>query len=256
MSEKPLILLSNDDGYFAPGILALREALQGLGRLVVCCPSAEQSAQSHALTMHRPLRIRKIEEDYFAVDGTPTDSVLLGLHVILKGKTPNLLVSGINAGPNLGDDISYSGTVSAAFEGTVYNVPSIAFSLACHRPEHFDTAKKVAREISEWVLETGLPRGVTLNVNVPDIPEAQLRGRRVTVQGKRHFEDLISEIRDPHGRRFYWIGGTRVVPEQDPRSDIQALQEGFVSVTPLRLDLTAPDALEWIAPLDDERSQK
>ncbi len=249
MSEK-LILLSNDDGYYAPGIKALRECLEGLGRIVVCCPDTEQSAQSHALTLHRPLRLREIEPDFYSVDGTPTDAVLLGVHVALKGKRPDVVVSGINSGPNLGDDIAYSGTVSAAFEGIQYGIPSIAVSLTSHDPSDFSAAQKTARDVTEWVLKHGLPKDTILNVNVPAIPSAEIRGRRITVQGKRHFDDIVSEKIDPRGKKYYWVSGTRIVPEQDPNSDLRAIEEKFISITPLRLELTAPDALPFIKPLE------
>lgn len=252
MAKVPTILISNDDGFHAPGMRAMREALEGLGRLIVCCPDSEQSATSHALTLHRPLRIAKVEEDCYTVDGTPTDSVLLGINHILKGEKPDLVMSGINAGPNIGDDIGYSGTVAAALEGTVYGVPSVAVSLASHDFKDFSAAGKVARESAQWVLANGLPKDVTLNVNIPAIEPSQIRGRRVTIQGKRHFEDIVQEKLDPRGRRYYWIGGSVVFPEQEPGTDITAIAEGYVSITPIRIELTAHDVLTHVKSLADE----
>lgn len=247
----PTILISNDDGFTAPGMAAMREALEGLGRLVVCCPDSEQSATSHALTLHRPLRIRKVEEDCYTVDGTPTDSVLLGINHILKGEKPALVMSGINSGPNLGDDIGYSGTVAAALEGTIYGVPSVAVSLASHDFRDFSAAKAAARRAAEWVLENGLPPEVTLNINIPAIEPAKIKGTKIAVQGKRHFEDIVHEKLDPRGRRYYWIGGSVVVPEQDPRSDIMLSREGWITVTPIRIELTAHDVLEHVKGLEE-----
>jgi len=243
MAGGRLILISNDDGYHAPGIRALKESLQGLGRLVVCCPDREQSAASHALTLSRPLRLNRMAEDEFSVDGTPTDSVLLGIHVALKGKKPDLVISGINSGPNMADDISYSGTVAAALEGALFGIPSIAVSLTSHNPKDFSGAQKVARELAEWVFANGLPPETLLNVNVPAIEPAKIRGRRITSQGKRHFEEIVSEKEDPRGVKYYWVAGTRVIPEQDPASDLLAVEQGYVSITPLRFELTAEDLL-------------
>lgn len=231
------ILVTNDDGIHADGLRALAEALRPLGNVTVIAPDREQSAASHALTLHRPLRIRKAEEGILSVDGTPTDCVLLGVHGFLKQK-PDLVVAGINHGPNMGNDTSYSGTVAAAVEGTFLGIPAVAFSLATWESADFGPAGMVARELVKTFLERGIRPGMCVSVNIPPIPRGEMKGVRVTRLGKRVFRDVIVEKTDPRGKLYYWIGGEDPTWENDELSDFNAVSEGYVSVTPLLLELT------------------
>ena len=234
-----LILISNDDGVHAPGLAALAEALSGLGRVVVVAPDRERSAVGHALTLHRPLRLHTVRTDWYAVDGTPTDCVHLGLHGILD-RPPDLLVSGINQGPNLSDDITYSGTVGVAMEGALMGVPSFAVSLAAEGGFHFGPAARTAYRVARAVADRGLPPGVFLNVNVPNArKEEALKGIRITRLGKRVFGSGIVRKEDPRGKAYYWIGARELgYVERMGDSDVEAVEEGYVSVTPIRTDLT------------------
>ncbi len=237
-----VILLSNDDGVFSTGINVLRKFLSEIADVWVVAPDREKSASSHSLTLHRPLRVKQIEEKVFAVDGTPTDAVILGVNKILPSK-PDMVISGINEGPNLGDDITYSGTVAAAMEGTILGYPSVALSLAVGEFRNFAAASKVALNIVKWVHENGLPEGTLLNVNVPDVKEySRIKGVKWTRQGKRIYTDYIYELRDPRGNIYYWIGGFPV--DEDPQlgngedTDIVAVKSGYVSITPIKLEMT------------------
>jgi 5'-nucleotidase len=231
------ILVTNDDGIHADGLRALAKALRTLGNVTVVAPDREQSAASHALTLHRPLRIKRVEEGVLSVDGTPTDCVLLGVHGFLKQK-PDLVVSGINHGPNMGNDTSYSGTVAAAVEGTLLGIPSVAISLATWEGADFEPAAEVARELVKTFLDRGIHPGMCLSVNVPPIPRHAMKGIRVTRLGKRVYHDVIVEKTDPRGKLYYWIGGEDPTWEHDELSDFNAVSEGYVSVTPLSLELT------------------
>lgn len=245
-----LVLVSNDDGVHGPGLAALAKALGELGQVVVVAPDRERSAVAHAVTLHRPLRISEVRPHWYAVDGTPTDCVHLGIHGILR-ELPDLLVSGINAGGNLGDDLTYSGTVSVALEGCLFGVPSVAVSLAAREAFHFETAAAVSLRVCRAVAERRLPRGTFLNVNVPNVPdEGQIRGFRVTRQGQRVFGDGVVESVDPRGRTFYWIGARELGYVQEAEgTDVEALAQGCVSITPVRTDLTdhqfVPTLCEW-----------
>lgn len=245
-----LILVTNDDGIHSPGILSLAEALTALGRVVVVAPDRERSAVGHALTLHAPLRADEIREGYFAVSGTPTDCVNLGIHGLLKDR-PTLVVSGINRGGNMGDDITYSGTVSAAMEATLMGVPAFAVSLT-EGPfglADFESAAQVAVKLASTVLQQGLPPDTFLNVNVPPgLPQ----GMSLTRQGKRSYNDVIVEKRDPRGRAYYWIGGGDMQFEDIPGTDLYTVNQGKVSVTPLHLDLTNYRSFKQLAtwPLD------
>ncbi|HYQ90194.1 MAG TPA: 5'/3'-nucleotidase SurE [Candidatus Binatia bacterium] len=232
------ILVTNDDGIHADGLRALAAALRPLGNVTVIAPDREQSAASHALTLHRPLRIKKVEEGVLSVDGTPTDCVLLGVHGFMKQKRPDLVVSGINHGPNMGNDTSYSGTVAAAVEGTFLGIPSVAVSLATWGEADFTAAGGVAHDLVETFLAHGIRPGMCISVNIPPIPRASMKGVRVTRLGKRVFRDVIVEKTDPRGKLYYWIGGEDPTWEPDERSDFNAVNEGYVSVTPLLLELT------------------
>ncbi len=234
-----LLLVSNDDGVHSPGLAALAEALSGLGRVVVVAPDRERSAVGHALTLHRPLRMREVRQDWYAVDGTPTDCVHLGIHGVLE-RPPDLLVAGINHGPNLADDITYSGTVGVAMEGALLGVPSFAVSVAAEEDFRFEVAARVARRIARRVAEQGLPQRTFLNVNVPNVAaEQEIRGFRVTRQGRRVFGSGVVRNVDPRGKTYYWIGARELGwVERTGDTDVEAVEAGYVSVTPVRTDLT------------------
>jgi 5'-nucleotidase len=240
---RPLILVSNDDGVHASGLKKLVGSLRGLGRVVVVAPDQERSAASHSITLHRPLRVERVRRDVYSVDGTPTDCIMLAIHEILDG-TPDLVVSGINHGANLGDDIHYSGTVSAAYEGGIMGIPSMAVSLVGRGKLKLAKAGEVAALIAERVLKDGLPRGVILNVNVPNISGRDVKGITFTKQGKRNYGGVIVEKEDPRGRKYYWIGGDEQGFEDIPGSGCNAVLDGFVSVTPLRVNLTDSSSLK------------
>lgn len=231
-----LILVTNDDGVHSPGILALAEQLSTLGDVVIVAPDRERSAVSHALTLHAPLRADELRPSVFAVDGTPTDCVNLAIHGLL-GRKPDLVVSGINRGGNMGDDLTYSGTVAAAMEATLMGVPALAISLEAERflAEDFTVAATVAVDLARRVLSTRLPVDTFLNVNVPS---GYPVGMRLTRQGKRRFSDLIEKKVDPRGRSYYWLGAGQVSFEHVEGTDFFAVSQGFVSITPLHLDLT------------------
>jgi 5'-nucleotidase len=232
----PLILVSNDDGHFSDGIRALARAMEGLGEVVVVAPEAEQSAASHAISLHRPLRIKEIRPRWYAVDGTPTDCAYLAINHILLGRKPTLMLSGINHGPNLADDVTYSGTVAAAMESSILGVPAMAFSLASRKTFDFEVAARFARALVVAALSKPLRGGMLLNVN---LPEGEPRGYRVTRLGKHSYGFDVIEKVDPRGRKYYWIGGNDYAFDDVPGTDVHAvLREGLVSVTPLHLDLT------------------
>ncbi len=241
----PLILVTNDDGVYAPGIRMLHEAVSALGRAVLVAPEQDKSAVSHSLTMNRPLRVVELAEDIYTLDGTPTDCVTIAINKIFVRK-PDLLVSGINPGPNLGDDISYSGTVSAAIEGTMYGVPSLAFSLGGRPPYDFDISSSVAWKLASMALHMRLPPGSLLNINIPPLPAAEIKGIRFTRQGRRRYQDAIQETFDPWGRKHYWIGGGTVHWSSDDNTDEEAVRNGYISVTPIQLDLTNHEGLDYL----------
>lgn len=231
-----LILVTNDDGVHSPGIVALAEALAPLGQVVVVAPDRERSAAGHSLTLHHPLRAEEIRPGVFAVDGTPTDCVNLGIHGLLE-RRPDLVVSGINRGGNLGDDITYSGTVAAALEATLMGVPALALSKEgiSFQREDFLPASAYAAHLAAVVVEQGLPPDTFLNVNFP--PQSP-RGIRLTRQGKRRYGDVVVEKVDPRGRKYYWIGVGNLGFEEAEGTDFAAIHAGFISITPLHLDLT------------------
>jgi 5'-nucleotidase len=238
------ILISNDDGVNSEGIRALAGVLQTLGEVFIVAPDRDQSAASHALSLYRPLRMEEIAQNTYSVDGTPTDCVNLAVNGILKDKKPDLIVSGINKGENLGDDITYSGTVSAAIEGTLLEIPSIAVSVVNKNGLRFDAASFYALMIAKYVLRRGLPKGTFINLNIPSLPKEEIRGIKVTRQGKRVYGEPIVENVDPRGRKYYWIGGNELGFLDIENSDIIAVNQGYVSVTPIKLDLTDYDFLE------------
>jgi 5'-nucleotidase len=232
------ILLSNDDGITSEGLLALREALADLDEIWTVAPDRDQSAVSHALTLHRPLRIEPVGPRAFAVDGTPTDCVNLAINGILRGQPPRLAIAGINRGANLGDDITYSGTVSAAMEATLLGVPAIAISLVSRDRFDFGAAAACARRLATAVLRDPLPPDTLLNVNVPEGAADQIKGLALTHQGKRRYSDAIVEKVDPRGKKYYWIGGGEVDFVAAEGTDFSAVHSGLISITPLHLDLT------------------
>lgn len=238
-----LALITNDDGVAAEGLNALREAVSPIARVVTVAPDREQSASSHAITLHAPLRIQRVEADVHTVDGTPTDCVLVAINGLLDER-PDIVVSGINHGPNMGDDVTYSGTVSAAFEGAILGVPSVAVSLATFGERNFDGAIDAVRRIIRAIERHGLPQRTLLNVNVPSRPASELAGYRMTRLGQRVYEDSIVARKDPRGRDYYWIGGAEPRWEPEEHSDFLAVHDGYVSVTPLSLDLTHDGLLE------------
>lgn len=243
----PIILVTNDDGVDSPGITALYEAMKSLGDAVIAAPDRERSAAGHSLTIHRPLKAENINGSVWRINGTPTDCVVIGVEKIL-GRRPDLIVSGINRGPNLGDDITYSGTVSAAMEGTIMGVPSIAFSLDYpgKGDAFYESASDYAKRIAEYALENSLPYDTLLNVNVPNLPLSDVKGMKITRQGKRVYEGAVHDIRSPFGAMHYWIGGGKAFYEHGEDTDMNALLEGYVSITPVHMDLTNYDAIKFL----------
>lgn len=235
------ILISNDDGIDAPGIKVLERIARSISKDVwVVAPEHEQSAASHSLTIRRPLRVRQVSRRRFAVDGTPTDAVLLGLNHVMKGKRPHLMLAGINRGANLGEDVTYSGTVAAAMEATILGVPAMSFSqfLTPDHPVRWSTAEHWAPDIIRRATAVGWGRNVLINVNFPDLPHDKVLGIEVTRQGKRKIGDQISERLDPRGQPYIWIGAQRAEDRSTPGTDIEAVCRGAVAVTPLCVDLT------------------
>jgi 5'-nucleotidase len=242
----PRILVTNDDGVHSEGIHALAQVLERLGEVIVVAPIQEASAIGHALTLRRPLRLEPIKAGVFAVDGTPTDCVNVAIAHVLHGK-PDLIVSGINKGWNLGDDITYSGTVSGALEGALLLIPSIAVSAERVRDEvEFGPSASAAALVAEAVLERGMPKFTLLNINVP---AGANKGFRVTVQAKRNHVTVVSERIDPRHRAYYWIEEGLNEWEPHDRSDYQAVRDGYISITPLQPDMTAHAALQYVEEL-------
>lgn len=242
------ILVSNDDGIGAAGLQALVAALEPLDEVWVVAPDRNQSAVSHALTLHRPLRIEAVSERRFSVDGTPTDCINLALHAVMNER-PCLVVSGINHGANLGEDVTYSGTVSAAMEATLLGIPAIAVSLVGSGEFDFTAAARLSRALAAAVMEQGLPPDTLLNVNVPPGPAEQVKGYLLTRQGKRRYSDVIVEKTDPRGKKYYWIGGGQLDYVAAEGTDFAAVHSGYISITPLHLDLTNYASLQRLASL-------
>ncbi|KEF34583.1 MULTISPECIES: 5'/3'-nucleotidase SurE [Deinococcus] len=248
-SSRPRILVANDDGIFSPGIKALGLALAEVGDVVVVAPDVEQSAVGHGITIRRPLRFKHTASAGFGdipayrVDGTPADCVVLGVHLLGR---PDLVVSGINLGPNLGDDLTHSGTVAAAIEGLALGLPAIALSQRSNGGEYdFAPSAAYAARLAREVLARGLPPRVLLNVN---FPAGTPRGVRVTRVGEHRWEDTILTRQDPEGREYHWVAGQSTAPDaDDPATDYGAVDAGYISVTPVRLDLTARDLLDEVA---------
>jgi len=247
-----MILVTNDDGIHAPGLSALAGALSALDEVTVVAPDRERSAVSHTITLSRPLRVARLADGRYSVDGTPSDCVHLAAFHILP-KKPDLLVSGINRGGNLGDDVTYSGTVWAALEGRLIGIPSFAVSLAGDEPGDYRAAAAFSARLARWVGSHGLPSDTILNVNVPDLPGLDLSRVRVTRQGRRRFAESVVEKTDPRGGRYFWIGGAVMPPEGGADTDVGAVGEGFISVTPLHADMTNHPALAEVRAEDLER---
>ena len=248
----PQILVTNDDGYRSEGIRALARALGNVGSVTIVAPIEEASAIGHALTLRRPLRLETIEEGIYAVDGTPTDCVNIAVTQVFRG-LPDLVVSGINKGYNLGDDVTYSGTVAGALEAALLGVPAIAVSLRASRSAYdFTHAALVAAELAESMLKRPLPARTFLNINVP---KGQPKGLRVTVQAKRNHVTSVAERHDPKGRPYFWIEEGQDQWHPHDRSDYQAVRDGFVSVTPLHPDLTAYHALAMVEEIGAKREK-
>lgn len=242
----PRILVTNDDGVHSEGIRALAEVLRPLGSVTIVAPIQEASAIGHALTLRRPLRIETVGPDVFAIDGTPTDCVNVAITHVLKSK-PDLIVSGINKGWNLGDDVTYSGTVSGALEGALLTIPSIAVSAERVKDQcEFGPSADAAAIVAAAVLERGLPKFTLLNINVP---RGVNRGFRVTVQARRNHVTVVSERMDPRHKPYYWIEEGNNEWEPHDRSDYQAVRDGYISVTPLQPDMTAHEALGFVEDL-------
>ncbi len=238
------ILITNDDGIHAEGLVALKKELQKIGRVQVIAPDRPRSACGHSITLHKPLRADPVKLSDgsigYSSNGTPSDCVSLGLHGVVEGSI-DLIISGINLGPNLGWDLTYSGTVSAAMEGAVAGLPSIAISLVCdkHRPDvDYSYAAAVTRNLALKLMEHGLPKHTLLNVNVPDLPENEIKGLAITIQGKREYDGELETRVDPSGRRYYWLRSDGPKDTLDEGTDVRAANDGWVSVTPVHLDLT------------------
>lgn len=243
------ILLSNDDGYFAPGIAALAEALKTLGDVTVVAPERDRSGASNSLTLDRPLSLRKSSNGFYFVNGTPTDCVHLAVTGMLE-HLPDMVVSGVNHGANMGDDTIYSGTVAAATEGYLLGVPSIAISLAGKEAHDFSCAARVAKDLVERFIRAPFRQRVLLNVNVPDRSYDDLKGLRVTRLGKRHKAEPVIKTATPRGETVYWIGAAGQAADAGEGTDFHAVSHGFVSVTPLQIDLThnglIPEVVTWL----------
>jgi 5'-nucleotidase len=240
---EPLILLCNDDGYHREGIQILFRRLRALGRTVIVAPDQEKSASSLSLTLRRPLRVHRRKPDVWAVDGTPADCIYFALQKVLP-RRPDLIVSGMNPGPNLGrQDVNYSGTVAAAIQGTFLGIPSIAVSMIADAAGRFPLAfaAGVVEEIAARILPTGLPEGVTLNVNIPPPP---VRGVRLTKLGRKYYNPEVVEKTDPRGLSYYWIGTGTPSQDADKGTDLEATTRGYVSITPIQPDRTSREALK------------
>jgi 5'-nucleotidase len=237
------ILITNDDGVFSEGLRILAKTMEALGEVYVVAPDRERSATAHSLTLHRPLRVEEIEPRVFAVDGTPVDCVTLAVYGIFKGH-PDLVISGINNGPNLGEDLVYSGTVSAAFEATFLRIPAFAISLASRNDFKFQVAANFALKVAAHIMEVGLPKETFLNINVPNLEEDEIRSYKITRQGKRIFADAVVEKVDPRGKKYYWIGGEDQGFKEIVGTDFHAIANRYISITPLSIDLTSRTAME------------
>ncbi len=232
-----MILVTNDDGVYSPGIQTLAKRLKALDEVVIVAPDRERSAAGHSMTLHRPLLIEQLRDGVYSVNGTPTDCVNIAVKGLLK-ELPRLVVSGINKGPNMGDDVTYSGTVAGAIEARILGVPSIAVSCAGRENFRFAEAAEVALQVARMALSEGETEGTLLNVNVPNLPMDEIAGTAVTRLGKRIYHQMTVERVDPRGKKYYWIGGGEPEWEHGEGTDFDAIDKKKVSITPLHLDLT------------------
>ena len=240
------ILVSNDDGIIAPGIGLLAEVCQSVGRVTVVAPDREQSGTSHSLTMHRPIRAARRPDGAYQVDGTPTDCVLLALGGLLPDR-PSFVFSGVNHGPNMGEDVLYSGTVAAAMEGVTLGVPGVAISFTGQSPETLATYKDILTGLVKRIVAVrDFPPEAILNINLPDRPASEVKGLRITQLGSRFFSESLTRMKDPWGREIFWIGGGTVTWTGGEQSDHRAVAEGYSSLTPLHMDLTNYDLIETV----------
>jgi 5'-nucleotidase len=244
------ILITNDDGIDSEGLMALKRALSPLGEILIVAPDHNWSAAGHTKTMHKPLRVTKVTlpdgDEGYASDGTPSDCVSLSMLGFTGNELPSLVVSGINKGANMGGDITYSGTVAAAMEGVVSGIPAIAISLASYLEWNFEPAAQFAANLVREVMERGLPRDVLLNVNVPNVSREQIQGVQVVRLGQRIYRDKLITRKDPFGRDYYWIGGDEPSGNEDEGTDIWAIANNFISITPIHMDLTNYTLIEGI----------
>lgn len=245
MAERPTLLVTNDDGIEAHGLKVLADALETLGDVWVVAPETERSGASHALSLRKPIPVRHLGAQRIAVDGTPADAVLLGVRKLIH-RTPDVIVSGINHGPNLGDDVNYSGTVAAAMEGTIQRIPALAVSLASKSSREFDIAAEFSAAVTRRLLSRGLPGGWMLNINVPALSRDRIRGVKVARLGRRTYEDMIHEKGDGSDGQCFWIGEGRPVCEPADDTDCALILTGWITVTPLRLDMTDHSAIETV----------
>jgi 5'-nucleotidase len=240
------ILASNDDGYRAPGLRVLTEYLRQVAEVAVVAPERDRSGASNSLPLEYPEREKTMEDGVVSVEGTPTDCVHLAITGLLA-EEPDMVVAGLNAGPNLGDDVIYSGTVAAATEGRFLGLPAMALSMNSYQPRHYDTGGRVALELVRRLARQPLEANIILNVNVPDLPYDQLNGFRSTRLGHRHKAEPVVKEKDPRGRDIYWVGPAGAEQDAGPGTDFHALRQGYVSVTPLQVDLTRHAALDGLA---------
>lgn len=248
------ILICNDDGIHAPGIAALHGAVKEFGELHVIAPDAERSAAGHAITLADPIKSTPVNKngDFFGygIGGTPADCIKLAVCAVMKDAPPDLVLSGINLGSNTGISVIYSGTVSAATEGVVLGIPGIAFSLCTYADPEWETAARIAKELTKKVIENPMPPNVLLNINIPNLPYNQLKGIKITRMGRSRFIEKFHKRLDPRGRTYYWLDGELEVHDEGDDIDIHAVRDGFVSITPIHLDLTAYDHLQTFRTLE------
>ncbi len=243
--SKPLILVTNDDGINAPQISVLADALGDIGDVWVYAPDRQRSAVGHAVSLRMPLRVSQFKEQWFMVDGTPADCVLLAVRDLLGAK-PDLVVSGINPGANLGSDVIYSGTVAGAHEGMMLGISSFSVSDVSYEPKHTESAAKFAASLADNVIEHGLPHHTMLNVNVPDLPYDKIEGVVITRMGNTSYEGDIVKRTDPRGGTYYWIGGGLPEHEQEPGTDFDAISQNKISITPIQRDITNHEAIQTL----------
>ncbi len=244
-----MILVTNDDGVYSPGIQILAKRLRNLDEVVIVAPDRERSAAGHSMTLHRPLLIEEVKQSVYSVNGTPTDCVNIAVKGLLK-ETPRLVVSGINKGPNLGDDVTYSGTVAGAIEARLLGIPSFAISLVAREDFRFAEAAEVALRAAGMIFEQGMTEGTLLNINVPNLPLPEIRGTQITRLGKRIYHQMTVERVDPRGKKYYWIGGGEPDWEREQGTDFDAVDRGMVSITPLHLDLTDYSVFDKLKPME------